>query len=79
MAVFVLKSNNFEFGNNTKQQQISRTAIGTKFAPPYACIFMNNLETKLLEGQQLQPLVCFRYIDDIFSSGPIVKSIVRNV
>ena len=57
MAVFVLKSNNFEFGNNTKQQQISRTAIGTKFAPPYACIFMNNLETKLLEGQQLQPLV----------------------
>ena len=65
MAEFLLKNNYFEFGNKIKQQ-ISGTAIGTKFAPPYACIFMNDLETKFLEGQHLQPLVWSRYIDDIF-------------
>ena len=39
MAEFVLK-NNFEFDTNV-YQQISGTAIGTKFSPPYACIFMD--------------------------------------
>ena len=42
------------------------TAIGTKFAPSYECIFMDQLETKFLESQNLKPLVWFRYIDDIF-------------
>ena len=65
MAEFVLKNSYFEFGNKIKQQN-SGTAIGTKFAPPYSCIFMSDLETKFLEGQQLQPLVWLRYIDDIF-------------
>ena len=65
MAEFVLKNNYFEFGNKIKQQ-ISGTAIGTKFAPPYACIFMSNLETKFLESQHLQPLVWLRYINNIF-------------
>ena len=39
MAEFVLK-NNFEFDTNV-YQQISGTAIGTEFSPPYACIFMD--------------------------------------
>ena len=65
MAEFVLKNSYFEFGNKIKQQN-SGTAIGTKFAPPYSFIFMSDLETKFLEGQQLQPLVWLRYIDDIF-------------
>ena len=65
MVEFVLKNNYFEFGNKIKQQ-ISGTAIGTKFVPPYMCIFMSNLETKFLEGQQLQPLVLLQYNDDIF-------------
>ena len=65
MAEFVLKNNYFEFGNKIKQQ-ISGTAIGTKFAPPYACIFMSDLETKFLQSQHLQPLVWLRYIDDVF-------------
>ena len=37
------------------------TAIGTKFALPYACIFMNQVES-----QVYKPLVWFRYIDDVF-------------
>ena len=47
-------------------QQISGTAIGTKFAPPYACIYMDRVEQDFLETQELQPLLWLRYIDDIF-------------
>ena len=65
MADFVLKNNYFEFNGQIKQQ-ISGTAIGTKFAPRYACFFIDKIETAFLETQELQPLVWFRYIDDIF-------------
>ena len=44
MARFVLKNIFFEFDTKIKQQ-ISGTAIGTKFAPPYTCIFMERVET----------------------------------
>ena len=37
MAEFVLKSNYFQFSDKL-YQQISGTAIDTKFASPYACI-----------------------------------------
>ena len=65
MANFVLKINYFEFNVQIKQQ-ISGTAIGTKFATPYACLFMDKIETAFLETQELQSLAWFRYIDDIF-------------
>ena len=58
MAEFVLKNKVF--------QQISRTAISTKFAPPYACIYMYRVEQDFLKTQELQPLLRFRFIDDIF-------------
>ena len=45
MARFVLENNYFEFNGDVKKQ-ISGTAIGTKFALTYACIFMDDLETK---------------------------------
>ena len=38
MAEFMLKNNYFEFGTNTKQQ-ISGTAVRTKFVPPYIRVF----------------------------------------
>ena len=65
MASFILKNNFFEF-NDVVMQQISGTAIGTKFGPPYACIFMDQIENEFLKTQSLQPLVWLRYIDDIF-------------
>ena len=65
MAEFVIKNNYFEFNGHVKYQ-ISGTAIGTKFAPAYACIFMDEIETKFLETQEFQLLVWFRYIDDVF-------------
>ena len=62
LAKFVLYNNYFEFNGETKQQIF---AIGTKFAPPYACIFMDQVESKFLKTQTHQPLVRFRYKDDI--------------
>ena len=62
---FVLKNNFFEFDSKIKQQ-ISGRAIGTKFAPPYACIFMDKFETDFLTAQNLKPWVWLRCIDDIF-------------
>ena len=61
MAEFVLKNNFFEFDSKVKQQ-ISGTVTGTKFAPPYPCIFMDKVEIDFLEMQAVKPL---RYIDDI--------------
>ena len=40
---FVLKNNYFEFHAKVKKQ-ISQTVIGTKFGPPYKCIFMDKVE-----------------------------------
>ena len=40
--------------------------MGTKFSPPYACIFMDMVETEFLEQQEIKPWVWLRYIDDIF-------------
>ena len=59
MAEFVLS-------NSDIFQQISGTAIGTKFAPPNACIYMDQVEQKFLATQINQPLIWFKYIDDIF-------------
>ena len=63
MAEFVLTNNYFEFGQKVFHQ-ISGTAIGTKFAQP--CIFMDKFETNFRKTQKLQPLVWFRYIDNVF-------------
>ena len=41
-------------------------AIEPKFAPPYACIYMDQVEQKFLATQINQPLIWLRYIDDIF-------------
>ena len=56
----MLKKNYLEFGNTIKQQ-IVRTASGTKFFPLWARIFMNDLETKFLEG-----ITTLQNVDDIF-------------
>ena len=47
-------------------QQVSGTAIGTKFAPPYVCIFIDLLKASFLETQTLKPLMWLWYIDDFF-------------
>ena len=65
MAEFVLSNNIFEFNSRVYQQK-SGTVIGTKFAPPYTCIYMDEVEQKFLETQSKKPLIWLRYIHDIF-------------
>ena len=62
---FVLKIKYCEFNGKVKQQ-LSGTAIGTKFVPSFACILIDQVKTEFLESQVYKPLVWFRPIDDIF-------------
>ena len=57
MAEFVLKNNSFQF-NGKVIQQFSGTAIGTKFAPTYACAFMD--QEKLIFS-----ILWFCYTEDV--------------
>ena len=57
--------NYFEF-DSVITQQVSGTAIGTKFAPPYACIFVDKVEAEFIEKEHLKSRVWLRYIDNIF-------------
>ena len=65
LAECVLKNNIFEH-NLSFFKQLRGTAIGTKMAPPYAIIFMGDLEERILQNCSFKPLVWWRYIDDIF-------------
>ena len=65
MAEFVLKNNCFKFNGKVKKQLLG-TAIGTKFAPAYAIIFMDKLESDFAKSQELTPLLWYRQIDDVF-------------
>ena len=62
------RKNIFEFDEKTFKQKHG-TAIGTKFAPPYAILYMADLEEKLLEIFEKNPMIWWRYIDDIFHLG----------
>ena len=65
LAECVIKNNIFEHNSRFFKQK-QGTAIGTKMAPPYAILFMANLEEKFLKNSFLKPYVWWRYIDDIF-------------
>ena len=65
LAEIVLKNNIFQSDEKTFKQ-VRGTAIGTKFAPPYAILFMADLEEKILSASEKKPMIWWRYIDDIF-------------
>ena len=60
-----LEKNDFEFKGDW-YLQTSGTAMGKKFAPSYANIFMANWEKEVFKTCQFLPLVYFRFLDDIF-------------
>ena len=64
LAEIVLKSNFFEFDLKTFKQ-VRGTAIGTKFAPRYAILFMADLEEEILNAFEEKPVIWWGYIDDI--------------
>ncbi len=72
LLITSLRNNDFTF-NNEWFLQISGTAMGKKFAPNYANIFMAKWEKEALEKCSKQPLCYFRYLDDIFIIWPHSK------
>ena len=61
----VLQMNNFEFCDE-QYLQVGGTAMGTRLAPSYSCLFMGYLEKKLLANAPCKPIIYLRFIDDIF-------------
>ena len=61
----VLTKNNFTFmGDNFLQ--VFGTAMGTRMAPSFACLFMSRLEEQMLDAAPCRPWIWWRYIDDVF-------------
>lgn len=60
-----LTKNDFEF-NGEFYLQIKGTAMGKRFAPSYANIFMANWEEEALAKCAKKPLHYYRYLDDIW-------------
>ena len=65
LAELVLKNNYFTHNQKTYKQKRG-TAIGTKFAPSYAIISLDDFEEDALANYHQQPWVWWRFIDDIF-------------
>ena len=66
LAKIILKHNYFELGSDMYHQLLG-TAIGTKYTPNYANIFMAGLEENLFKKLKFKPYLWLRYLDDIFS------------
>ncbi|MGL5102271.1 MAG: GIY-YIG nuclease family protein [Plesiomonas sp.] len=60
-----LTQNDFEF-NGEFYLQIKGTAMGKKFAPAYADIYMAQWEEEALAKCPIKPIQYFRYLDDIW-------------
>ncbi len=69
----ILKHNIFQF-DGKMYRQIRGTAMGTKMAPAYANLFLDELETRFLDQQLVKPLVWNRFIDDILCIWPGTES-----
>ena len=61
----VLTKNNFTFMDK-HYLQVFGTAMGTRMAPSFACLFMTKLEQQMLDSAPCRPWIWWRYIDDIF-------------
>jgi len=60
-----LKNNDFQFNGETFLQT-KGTAMGKKYAPSYANIFMAHFETEAMKKCYKKPTVYKRFLDDIF-------------
>ncbi|KAK3505828.1 hypothetical protein QTP70_019543, partial [Hemibagrus guttatus] len=60
-----LTENDFEF-NSEYFLQVKGTAMGKRFAPSYANIFMAKWEEEALSAWPIKPLHYFRFLDDIW-------------
>jgi hypothetical protein len=66
LTQLILNSNVFEFDGQL-YIQLQGTAMGSKFAPSYASIYMHFFETTHLPNAPVKPLLWKRFIDDVFA------------
>ena len=65
LAELVLTLNSFTF-NGSHYQQTGGVAMGSKFGPNYACLFVGHIEEQIfLQYPGSKPDLYKRYIDDI--------------
>ena len=60
---FVLTNNFFKFGDKVYRQKTG-VAMGNHLAPPLAIVFMDRLESRMLQSAEARPEVYHRYVDD---------------
>ena len=61
----VLTKNNLTFMDK-HYLQVFGTAMGTRMAPSFACLFMTKLEQQMIDSAPCRPWIWWRYIDDNF-------------
>lgn len=64
-----LKNNDFEF-NGDYYLQTCGTAMGKKYAPSLANIYLLDFDNQAMNNFRVKPLLYFRYLDDIFFVWP---------
>src|SRR5579872_6995483 len=64
-----LRNNDFMF-NSKHYLQTKGTAMGKRFAPALANIYLLEFDEKVTNGYKTKPILYFRYIDDIFFLWP---------
>lgn len=69
LLTICLHNNDFCF-NDQHYLQINGTAMGQRYAPSYANIYMSEWEREALAKCPLKPLFYFRYLDDIIGAWP---------
>ena len=72
MLDLILKENLFQF-NGENYLQIHGTTMATKMAVGFANIFMNQVETQMLNKSNIKAIVWKRYINDVFSLCDVPK------
>lgn len=60
-----LYSNDFSFNNN-QYLQIHGTAMGKKYAPGLANLYLRSFDETAQTGFQISPIFYFRFLDDVF-------------
>ena len=78
LAEPVLKNTIFEISDKT-YKQIHRTAIGTKFDPPHAVLFMAALEEKILSKVKRNRVLGEGILTAYFFFGNMVKNLLKNL
>ena len=76
LITLILTKNNFSF-DDKHYLQIKGTTMGTRMAPSYANIFIDDLKRNILANVEKTPSIWWRYIDDIFAILPYSQKHLR--